>query len=145
MLRKRRPIRTKLLLGLSLLVLVVVTLAGSGLVAIYSYRNLVNSLSWRVSELPVAAELSRHVGELRITFSELRGLRVSTFDDAHRDRVPIRVRICRDKFRDKLNEVKETLARYRDQLEHEQQAEMRMADIQLERLTAGNIARTWPR
>ncbi len=69
---QKRPIRAKLLLGLSLLVLVVVTLAGSGLVAIYSYRNLVNSLSWRVSELPVAAELSRHVGDLRITLSELR-------------------------------------------------------------------------
>ena len=67
------PIRAKLLVGLSLLVLVVATLAGSGLVATYSYRDLVNSLSWRVSELPVAADLSRRVGDLRITLSELRG------------------------------------------------------------------------
>jgi two-component system, NtrC family, sensor kinase len=137
---RKWPIRAKLLVGLSLLVLVVATLAGSALVSTYSYRNLVNSLSWRVSELPVAADLSRHVGELRITLSELRGLRVSTFDDTHRDQVPIRVQICRYKFRDKLNDVKETLARYRNQLDHEQQAEMRMADIQQERLTAGNIA-----
>ena len=68
------PIRRKLLLGLALLVLVVSILSSTGLVATYAYRNLVNSLSWRVSELPLAAELSRHVSDLRITLGELRGL-----------------------------------------------------------------------
>jgi signal transduction histidine kinase len=130
----KRPIRAKLLVGLSLLVLVVVTLAGSGLVAIYSYRNLVNSLSWRVNELPVAAELSRRVGDLRITLSELRGLRANTFADIHRDQVRIRVR-----FRQQLDDVKDTLTRYRDQLEHKQQADSCMADIDQERVTAGKI------
>ncbi len=134
------PIRAKLFVGICLLVLVVAILAGSGLVSTYSYRDLVNSLSWRVSELPVAAEISRHVGDLRITLSELRGLRTNTFADAHRDQVPFRVRMCRDQFRQQLNEVKETLARYRDQLEHEQQADARMADIDRERKTAGKIA-----
>jgi len=132
---RKWPIRSKLLVGLSLLVLVVATLAGSGLVATYSYRNLVNSLSWRVSELPVAAELSRHVGDLRITLSELRGLRANTFDTHYS-----RVLSCRNQFRDQLKEVGETLARYRDQLEHEQQPDSRMADIKLERETARNIA-----
>ncbi len=132
---QKRPIRTKLLVGLSLLVLVVVTLAGSGLVAIYSYRNLVNSLYWRVSELPVAAELSRHVSDLRITLSELRGLRANTYDTHY-----TRVLNCRNQFRDQLKEVSETLARYRDQLEHEQQPDFRMADIKRERETARNIA-----
>ena len=136
---RKWPIRAKLLVGLSLLVLVVAALAGSGLVATYSYRNLVQSLSWRVSELPVAAELSRHVGDLRITLSELRGLRASTFADSHRDQAPIRVRMCRDQFRQQLNDVKETLARYRDQLEHKQQADSRMADIERERETAKKI------
>ena len=140
----KRPIRAKLLVGLSLLVLVVVTLAGSGLVAIYSYRNLVNSLSWRVSELPVAAELSRHVGELRITLSELRGLQLrglqtNTFNDTHRDQASMRVLMCRDQFRQQLNEVKESFAKYRNQLENEQQADSLMAHIQSERDTAGKI------
>jgi len=136
---RKWPIRTKLLVGLSLLVLVVATLAGSGLVATYSYRNLVQSLSWRVSELPVAAELSRHVGDLRITLSELRGLRASTFIDTHRNQAPMRVLICRDQFRQQLSEVKETLTQYRNQLEHEQQADSRMADIERERETAKKI------
>ncbi|MGW8256804.1 MAG: hypothetical protein ACWGMZ_04900, partial [Thermoguttaceae bacterium] len=61
----KRPIRTKLLLGLSILLLVVAILSGSGLVATYSYRDLANSLSLRVSELPVAAELSLKVSALR--------------------------------------------------------------------------------
>jgi two-component system NtrC family sensor kinase len=137
---RKWPIRWKLLLGLGLLVLVVATLAGSGLVATYSYRNLVNSLSWRVSELPVAAELSRRVGDLRITLSELHGLRANTFADTHYNRVPIRMLFCRDQFHDQLKEVNETLERYRDQLEHERQADSRMADIKLERETARNIA-----
>ena len=59
------PIRMKLLLGLGVLVLVVGLLAGTGLYTTYAYRDLVNSLSWRVSELPLAAELSQHVGDLR--------------------------------------------------------------------------------
>ena len=78
------PIRRKLLLGLALLVLVVAILSSTGLVATYAYRNLVNGLSWRVSELPLAAELSRHVSDLRITVGELRGLQVDTFDFATR-------------------------------------------------------------
>jgi hypothetical protein len=104
------PIRVKLLVGLSLLVLVVAALSGSGLVSTYSYRDLVNSLSWRVNELPLAAELSRRVGDLRITLSELRGLRASAFDDTRRDQVRIRQRFCQQ-----LDDVKVTLNRYRYQ------------------------------
>ena len=138
---RKRPIRTKLLLGLSLLVLVVVTLAGSGLVAIYSYRNLVNSLSWRVSELPVAAELSRHVADLRITLSELRGLQLrglqtDSFNDPHRDQATLQVLMCRSQFRQQLNEVQESFAKYRRQLENEQQTDSLIAHNQSERDTA---------
>ena len=54
----------------------VAILSSSGLYTTYAYRNLVKSLSWRVSELPLAAEVSSHVSDLRVTLSELRGLRV---------------------------------------------------------------------
>jgi two-component system, NtrC family, sensor kinase len=140
----KRPIRAKLLVGLGLLVLVVVALAGSGLVAIYSYRNLVNSLNWRVSELPVAAELSRHVADLRITLSELRGLQLrgletNTFNDTHRDQASMRVLMCRDQFRQQLNEVKESFAKYRNQLEDEQPADSLIAHIQSERDTVREV------
>ena len=72
-----RPIRVKLLVGLGLLVVMVAILSSSGLYSTYAYRNLVKSLSWRVSELPLAAEVSDHVSKLQMTLSELRGLRAS--------------------------------------------------------------------
>ncbi len=133
------PIRLKLLLGLGLLVLVVSILSSTGLVATYAYRNLVNSLSWRVSELPVAAELSRHVSDLRITLGELRGLRINTFPDTHRNLVPMRVRMVRDQFRSQLDEVDQTLTHYRDQLAGEMQADPRMSDHGRERETVHKI------
>ena len=113
------PIRRKLLLGLALLVLVVAILSSTGLVATYAYRNLVNGLSWRVSELPLAAELSRHVSDLRITIGELRGLQVNTFPDPNRDLVPLRVPMVRDQFRCQLDEFDQTLAQYQDHLASE--------------------------
>ena len=59
---KTWPIRVKLLVGLGLLVLVVAILSSSGLYTTYAYRSLVKSLSARVVELPVAAELAENVG-----------------------------------------------------------------------------------
>ena len=141
----RWPIRIKLLVGLGLLVLVVGILAGGGLYTTYAYRDLVKSLSWRVTELPVAGNLGRHVGDLRITLSELHGLRrlrelrAASFPDARRDEVLSRVWMVRDQFRAQLAQVEQTLARYRRQLSGKQQAQSGMADIQRERDTVGKI------
>ncbi len=133
------PIRLKLLLGLGLLVAVVAILSGSGLIATYSYRNLVNGLSWRVSELPLAAELSRNVSDLRITIGELRGLQVDTFPVSRQELVPMRVRMVRDQFRSQLDQVDQTLSDYRDHLADEHQADPHMADHQREHETLRKI------
>jgi signal transduction histidine kinase len=133
------PIRVKLLVGLGLLVLLVAILSGSGLYTTYAYRGLVKSLSWRVSELPVAAELGRQVGELRIMLSELHGLRAASFPDAARGRAPLQVRMVRDQFRAQLDEVEQTLAGYRRQLEHKLQADSHMADTEPEWETVHQI------
>lgn len=131
------PIRRKLLLGLGLLVLVVSILSSTGLVATYAYRNLVNSLSWRVSELPLAAELSRHVSDLRITIGELRGPRLNTFLDTHRDVVPMRM--VREQFCSQLDEVDQTLSRYRNQLSSEARADTSISDHEREQNTVRKI------
>ena len=133
------PIRVKLLIGLGLLLLVVAILSSSGLYATYAYRALVKSLSWRVTELPVAAELSRHVGDVRITLSELRGLRARALASTQPDETPMRVRMVRDQFHAGLKEVEETLARYRSQLEHNVRSGWRMGDNQSEWETVGKI------
>lgn len=133
------PIRRKLLLGLALLVLVVAILSSTGMVATNAYRNLAKSLSWRVCELPLAAELSRRVSDLRITLGELRGLRVSTFPDARQELVPLRVQIARGQFGSQLNEVSQTLSRYLEQLSSEAKADPLMSDHRREHETAHKI------
>ena len=110
------PIRVKVLVGLGLLLLLVVTLSSSGLYTTYAYRRLVKSLSWRAVELPLAAELSRQVADLRNTLSLLHGLHESKFPDAAGDRMRTRVWMVRDQFRTQLDEVDKTLSKYRHQL-----------------------------
>ena len=133
-----RPIRTKLLIGLGLLLLVVAILCSSGLYATYAYRGLVKTLSARVSELPVAAELSAQVGDLRITLSELHGVHAAQRLQAHgfiapqQEQLPTRIWTVRDQFRGQLDEVEATLGRYRRQLEHKLQSDIEIADNQAE-------------
>ncbi len=139
------PIRVKLSVGLGLLVLVVAILASSGLIATYAYRSLVASLSWRVMELPVAAQLSQRVSDLRITLSELQGMRKlgelqpGTFPDAPRSQEPSRVLWIRAQFSADLGRLESTLADYRAQLENEPQTDLRMADNQHEWETVHKI------
>jgi two-component system, NtrC family, sensor kinase len=134
-------IRFKLIVGLALLVLVVVSLSVSGLISTYAYRDLVNSMSWRVAELPLAAELNQHVGNLRIMMSELRGLRADNYPDiiSYHQKHDYRVQACRNQFRLELVEVENALASYSSQLDHESRPDRRMADIQNERETVRKI------
>lgn len=122
------PIRVKFLIGLGLLLSLVAILSSSGLYTTYAYRSLAKSLSWRASELPLAAELSRQVDDLQNRISELRGLQAGRFPAREADRTPLRVRMIRDEFRADLGEVEDTLARYRDQLEHNVPIKSKIAD-----------------
>ena len=133
------PIRVKFLIGLGLILLSVVILAGSGLYTTYTYRSLVKGLRQRAVELPLAAELSGQVADLRISLSLLRGLRESQFPDADRDEVPARVLIVREQFRNGLEKVEETLSTYRAQLERKARDGLRIADTQGEWETVHEI------
>ena len=139
------PIRLKLLVGLGLLVLVVTILAGSGLYAMYAYRDLVKSLSWRVSELPVAADLSRQVSDLRLTLGKLhalRGRRTSSFSEIERDRTLSQIWTVRQQFAIQIQQIEATLDNYRTRLEHKRSSESQIADNQRERVTVGKIEAT---
>jgi two-component system, NtrC family, sensor kinase len=130
------PIRRKLLLGLCLLVSVVSILSSSGLVATYAYRDLVSSLSWRVNELPLAAELSRHVSDLRITIGELRGP-LDNFLGNRRD--PTSMRRIHDRFSSQLKDTELTLVRYRKQLSSEARADASISSHEREEETVRQI------
>ena len=68
----RWSIQYKLLLCVALLCLIVATLAVSGFRGVYSYRQLARTISLRASELPVAGDLSKSLGDLRVTLSRAR-------------------------------------------------------------------------
>ena len=139
MLLSKSPILTKFFIGLGLLLLLVGILSASGLYTTNLYRNLVRSLSWRAVELPLAADLSRQVSDLRITLGELRGMKASSFPATDREHLPLRMYMVRDQFRSQLAEVERKLAQYRSQLEGKTKVDWRMADNQSEWQTVHKI------
>ena len=136
------PIRTKLLVGLGLLLLLVGILSSSGLYAGNAYRSLVKNLSWRAVELPLAAELSRQVGYLGRTLSNLKTRKSAGFPDSVSDGLstPVWAVGVRDDFRIQLAGVEETIADYRGLLfQRELSGRSSIADTQSERETIAKI------
>jgi signal transduction histidine kinase len=127
------PVRVKLFIGVGLLLAMVAILSSSGLYSTYAYRNLVKTLSWRVSELPLAAEMSAHVADMRVALSEVRGLRASGFPDSQPELLSLRVGLARQQFVSQLGDVEDTLAEYCSLLEHKLRAAGSMGDTQPER------------
>ena len=68
-------IRIKIFSALTLLILLVSSLAGAGLYAVRLYQQQVRDVTWRVNVLPVAGKMSRHVTDLQANYSELQGIR----------------------------------------------------------------------
>lgn len=135
----RWPIRRKLLAGLGLLVVMVAILSSSGLYATYAYRGLVKSLSWRVNELPVAAELSWQVAQLRITLSQWEGFRAAQLSRPEPRLLPAELLLGREQFRAQLAELEQTVASYRRQLENTVEPDPQIGDCRHEWATLGQI------
>ena len=136
------PIRTKLLVGLGLLLLLVAILSSSGVYAGNAYRSLVKNLSWRAEELPLAAELSRQVGYLGRTLSNLKTRKSVEFPDSVSDGLsaPVWAVGVRDDFRIQLAAVEETIAEYKQLLSQRVLGGgSSIADTQSERETIAKI------
>jgi signal transduction histidine kinase len=134
------PIRNKLLLGFGLLLLMVATLSASGFYGLYAYRALVKSLSGRSTELPLAAELTRRVSDLRLTLAEVRNR--NNYGDSHWGRRSVDLQLLRQRFRIELQGVEDTIARYRDRLDHNiERGNSRIDDDHQERETLARIKR----
>ncbi len=132
-------IRRKTALGLGLLAAAIVILAGAGIYTGYAYRYLVRALRTRVAELPVAAELSREVGELRMTLSRLRGLQARPLTSSDDSFESIQIGLCRDEFHNRLIQIRLTLGRYESQLESKLREGSTIADNQKEWETVDKI------
>ena len=127
------PVLVKVYIGIGLLLAMVAILSSSGLYSTYAYRTLVKTLSWRVSELPLAAEMSAHVADMRVTLCEVRGLRASGSPDSQPDLLSLRVSLARQQFAGQLGEVEDTLAEYCSLLDHKLRSAGSMGDNQPER------------
>ena len=68
-------IRVKIWAALTLLILLVSTLAGAGLYAVRLHQQQVRDVTWRVNVLPVAGQLSRNVADLQTVHGELQVIR----------------------------------------------------------------------
>ena len=66
----RWPIRNKLLVGIALLVVILLTMSTSSFQGTYAYRELVRSISSR-RELELATALASQVSDLRVTLADL--------------------------------------------------------------------------
>ena len=132
----RWPIRYKLSLGVAMLCLIVAILSFSGFQGVYAYRQLARTISRRATELPLAAELTRSVSDLRVKLSHVRRLRDSqpTNVSSSIDR-----QMLREDFRAGFLNVQQALTRYREQLSLSQSLDRRIGDNSREREMVGRI------
>lgn len=132
----RWPIRNKLLFGVALLLAMVGGLAFSAYQGVYAYRSLARGISQRAIEMPLAADLTRRVGELRMTLSEARqkpDFPTTSMAEAmgHSS--------LKDEFRTGLSSTQEALRRYRTQLDEANPEESLISDNRREWETVSKL------
>jgi signal transduction histidine kinase len=110
------PIRTKLKLGLGLLLVTVLALFGSAYYGLYAYRGLVRTVTWRSVELPRALDVQISVSNLRVTLTQAEERREwPNFDD--KPETDQQMEWLGREFRNQFSQLKDALARYRHQLD----------------------------
>ena len=146
------PIRTKLKLGLGLLLVTVLALFGSAYYGLYAYRGLVKSLSARSAELPLASKVRQHVSDLRVTLSQVKERlelpcaigalsgNVSQGVNGNLNDHPWDLAWLREQYQVQFEELVDSLNRYRRQLDlGGAGADPRLSDDSHERKTLAQI------
>lgn len=160
------PIRTKLKIGLALLLVTVLSLFASAYYGLYAYRGLVRSLRARSAELPLASDVRQQVSDMRVTLSKAKerlelpdviqlmigdlglvesadGTPSDATDSTERAELaalPHDAQFLREEFYDQLDFLNEALDRYRRQLDQNQaSSDVRLGDDARERETLGKI------
>ncbi len=128
----RWPIRNKLLLGIGLLLVIVLTMSISSFQGTYAFRNLARSISSRASELPLATDLSKQISDLRVTLADM--------PDAEQFPTPSLVSQQHSaSFQRQFDWVCATVAQYHDQLDEHEHGEFRIGDPLEERATLARV------
>jgi signal transduction histidine kinase len=113
-------IRKKLLVSVLVLGIVIAVLGYSSFRGVYAYRDLATTLSSRASEMPLTAELTRAIDELRIGTPQLDIKERMIFTnrlDFETPQSEFETRMSEYRFREQLHQVREVLARYKSKLE----------------------------
>lgn len=108
-------IRKKLLVSMVVLGIVIAVLGYSSFRGVYAYRDLAMTLSSRASEMPLTAELTRSIDELRIGFQHVdikEPMEFSMLQEHNFEAIKSQQRFC-----EKLNRVRVALAHYKSRLE----------------------------
>lgn len=113
-------IRKKLLVSVLVLGIVVSVLGYSSFRGVYAYRDLATTLSSRASEMPLTAELTRAIDELRVDSPHsgiLDGMVFTNRFDVTANTAEFDERVSEFRFRLHLHRVREALARYKSKLD----------------------------
>ncbi|HEX6961164.1 MAG TPA: HAMP domain-containing sensor histidine kinase [Lacipirellula sp.] len=130
------PIRTKLTLGLSLLLVTVLALFGSAYYGLYAYRGLVKGLSCRSAELPLTSEIQKSVGIL-VALSQAHERLDYPFPG--NPAYELQTEWLGDQWSSQLATLESELFRYREQLRTNAEGESRLADSSEEWQTLARI------
>ncbi len=132
------PIRNKLLVGVGLLTVLVVTLSASGIIGVYAYRSLVRSLHNRAAELPLAAELAERISDLRVSATGT----ATPSHAAPADELPTQSLTPRDRFSVSFDAVQAAFDSYTAQLDQNDQDDFPIDDRSKERAVARQMRDT---
>lgn len=127
MLLNFRTIRSQVYFGVGVLSVIVLILSAASLQGVMKFRNLTKNIRARSVELPLAADLSVKVSELRAFVWSLESPDTSLLGFYTVDS-----EIYVNKLHRKLDELQQSLERYQDQLENTEIKDPRFADKSLE-------------
>lgn len=144
------PIRTKLKLGLGLLLVTVLALFGSAYYGLYNYRSLVKGLSARSAELPLASQIRQQVSDVRVILSQAKQrLEFPEALDAFSGSTnkldsavasPWDAQLLRERYREELLDLVDAVDQYSRQLDQNRvDSDPRLGDDSHERQTLAQI------
>lgn len=132
---QRFSIRHKLIVCVVILSVILTALSVSGIRAVYSYREVVRTVSDRAAELPKADELIRSVNELRFTFSQSQSAAKAG------EKMSYTTVDGRETFHSALAAVRDALHGYQSMLDRAEVEETGFGDKQDEHLAVVRIKR----
>jgi two-component system NtrC family sensor kinase len=136
----RWPIRNKLLIGITLLMVIVVTLSVSGFRGVYAYRGLLKSLRARADELPLANALLQQVSDMRAMAASVPAQR---FSDTLRG-VDLDLGVLDEQFKPHFEAAVRTFTQYYSSLQADE-GDDRIGDIRQEEQLALEILAAFDR